>query len=310
MKPRIVLEPKIDAHDSALYQPDCLASGVDGFENVTDQQLADYDQQGYLLVRGGYSPVEVDLAKRELKAMTLSDSPACEAVYYEGAIRDHLAALATERDRYLDGDSLDNLALGQNLDGLPPLDPVTRAGFVRKFSGFVDTHPALAAFARKPALINLIERLTGQPSRLFQDMAMIKPPQGREKPWHQDHAYFNLPLDSRIVGVWIPLASVTPENGCMHLLAGAHRAGPHIHFKRRDWQICDTDIFGQTCTAVPMAAGDVLLFDAKLPHGTPTNQSHQQRWAVQFHYVSQAVTEVDNQVRLDAFGSEGKDVTC
>ena len=36
-------------------------------------------------------------------------------------------------------------------------------------------------------------------------MALVKPAQGREKPWHQDHAYFNVALDTPIVGVWIPM---------------------------------------------------------------------------------------------------------
>ncbi|MFW6213947.1 MAG: phytanoyl-CoA dioxygenase family protein [Spirochaetota bacterium] len=40
-------------------------------------------------------------------------------------------------------------------------------------------------------------------------MALVKPPGGREKPWHQDHACFDLPLDSTIVGVWIALGHAT-----------------------------------------------------------------------------------------------------
>ena len=56
-------------------------------------------------------------------------------------------------------------------------------------------------------------------------MALLKPPRGREKPWHQDHAYFNLPLDTPIVGVWIALDEATPENGCMHVIPGSHREG-------------------------------------------------------------------------------------
>ena len=32
---------------------------------------------------------------------------------------------------------------------------------------------------------------------------MIKPPGGREKPRHQDHAYFKLPLSTPVVGVWL-----------------------------------------------------------------------------------------------------------
>ena len=70
----------------------------------------------------------------------------------------------------------------------------------------------------------------------------------------------------------------------MHMLAGGHKAGARVHFKRRDWQICDTDVDPTGRVAVPMGAGDVLLFDGKLPHGTPINRTDEFRWAVQYHY--------------------------
>jgi phytanoyl-CoA hydroxylase len=185
-----------------------------------------------------------------------------------------------------------------------------RARHVRKFMGFVRRHPPLGHLARHPALIALVERLVGGTPELFQDMALVKPARGREKPWHQDHAYFNLALVTPIVGVWIPMGEVTPENGCMHMLAGGHKAGPRLHFKRRDWQICDTDVERTGRVAVPMQVGDVLFFDGKIPHGTPINRTDSFRWAVQYHYRPKAALAIDDAARLDAFGSEGKDVTC
>ena len=79
---------------------------------------------------------------------------------------------------------------------------------------------------------------------------------------------------------------------------------------RRVWQICDTDVVRERRLAVPMAVGDVLLFAGKLPHGTPTNRTEQQRWALQLHYIPRDAREVDEGLRLETFGSEGKDVSC
>ena len=62
--------------------------------------------------------------------------------------------------------------------------------------------------------------------------------------------------------------------------------------------------------AVPMAAGDVLLFDGKLPHGTPVHRPGGHRWAVQYHYRWPAAVAVNDEARLAAFGSEGRGVTC
>ena len=96
----------------------------------------------------------------------------------------------------------------------------------------------------------------------------------------------------------------------MHVLPGSHRRGPQLHFMRRDWQICDTDIAGQPQHFLPMDPGDLLLFDAKLAHGTPTNVTQEIRWAVQFHYVPAGALETSEAERLAAFDGEGKDVTC
>jgi ectoine hydroxylase-related dioxygenase (phytanoyl-CoA dioxygenase family) len=69
-------------------------------------------------------------------------------------------------------------------------------------------------------------------------------------------------------------------------------------------------MFGLSFTALPMAPGDLMIFDAKLPHGTPTNRSDRQRWAVQFHYVPASSVQTDDEYRLGVFGPEGKNVSC
>jgi phytanoyl-CoA hydroxylase len=96
----------------------------------------------------------------------------------------------------------------------------------------------------------------------------------------------------------------------MHVLAGAHREGPRPHFLRRDWQICDTDPKSHSHTAVPMNAGDLLLFDSKLPHGTPINRTEEYRWSVQFHYRPKDTALTGDEERLGIFGGEGLGVSC
>lgn len=307
--PRVVLEPKILPHEPQLYRADGFADRVPGWAALGDEHLAQFEEQGFLVIQGGLTATEVAAAKAELEAMTLADDPGCTEIYYEGAIRDHLAADTTGAANSTGADTA-SLALGAVADRLPSVEPHLRAKYVRKFQGFIDRHPALRPTAYKKEIIDLTSRLAREPVRLFQEMAMIKPAGGREKPWHQDHAYFNFPLDTRIVGIWIALGKVTPENGCMFVLAGGHRDGPRLHFRRRDWQICDTEIAGQRQTALPMEAGDIMIFHPKLPHGTPTNRTADYRWALQYHYVPSSAQQVGDDVRLAAFGSEGKNVTC
>lgn len=307
---KVVIEPSITSHPPQLYRSERIAEKLAGFESIGEAALRRYEEDGFLVIAGGLTRGEVQDARATLEAMTLADDPHCSSVYYEGKIRDYLPGQERSHQSVDGNVSVASLALGDVGESLPCVPVEIRARYVRKFAGFTNTHQVLGDIARKPAMLQAIERIVGGKVREFQDMAMIKPPAGREKPWHQDHAYFNLPLETKIVGVWIALDRVTPENGCMYLLAGGHRGGPQPHFMRRDWQICDTDMLGKQTTCAEMDPGDVLLFDSKLPHGTPTNNSDGYRWAIQLHYVPTEAAEVDEQVRLGNFGNEGKNVSC
>ena len=114
-----------------------------------------------------------------------------------------------------------------------------------------------------------------------------------------------------MIGTWTALDEATIENGCMQFMPGQHKQGPQIHFQRRYWQICDTNILGQKSVAAPLKPGGMLFFSGLLPHGTPHNSSEKRRRALQFHYAPADVSTLpDNDERLKHFGSEGKDVTC
>ena len=223
------------------------------------------------------------------------------------AARAGLADLVMGRVSGFDGIQFEAWAAAQ----LEQLDLAQREVAVRKLMHFTDHESRLNAMAHHPALLALIEPLLGgRTPHLFQDMALLKPPQGREKPWHQDKAYFDIDVDEHVVGVWIALDDASVENGCMHLIPASHRDGPVVHFRRRDWQICDSDILGRRIVATPLAPGGVLLFDGLLHHGTPANHTAQRRRALQFHYCAVDARWIDTASRLEHFGSEGKDVTC
>ena len=111
-------------------------------------------------------------------------------------------------------------------------------------------------------------------------------------------AYFNLPPETTVAGVWIALDQATPENGCMFVIPGSHRAGPVVHFKRRDWQICDTDVAAGAARTVPLTPGGCLIFHGLLHHGTPPSRSPQRRRALQFHYKPASVAQIAPEERL------------
>lgn len=308
---RVVFEPEVPAYDPELYRNQGVAEGITGFEAVDEKELARFRQRGYLVVHQAFSMARVEAARQDLYRLGTSPRPDCESVYFEGAVRRQLPELEGKPVGEPKGRRFADLALGHTGNRLPSLDPATRMRFVRKFMGFTrEENPALKGLAEDVSLTRVLSRLLGGKPNLYQDMALIKPPGGREKPWHQDRAYFNLTQASRIVGVWIALDEATPENGCMQVIEGGHREGPRVHFMRRDWQICDSEIARLPRVAIPMKAGGCLLFDALLPHGTPANRTGRQRWAVQFHYVAPDSKETEDEDRLAVFGEEGKGVSC
>ncbi len=290
-KPKSQLPPNEGRYDSGaemhapdLYDHDAIADKIDGLDGITDEHIELYREQGYLAVENAFTPEEIEAGLAGLIHLIMGGNPDFQGIMFEAKAREILSTLGPEE----------------------------RQDAVRKLMYFVDFDERLKALSHHPKLIRVIERIMGERAGLFQDMALLKPPRlGREKPWHQDHAYFDFPLDTKVVGVWIALDEATLDNGCMRVLAGRHKEGPVVHFKRRDWQICDTDIEGKTgVVAVPLKPGGLLLFDGLLPHGTPHNNSPSRRRALQFHYRNESSRKWSQEERLAIFGSEGKDVEC
>ena len=223
---RVVFEPEIPAYDPELYRYQTVAKGITGFEAVDEKELAHFRQRGYLAVHEAFSMTRVEAARQELYRLGTSPRPDCESVYFEGAVRRQLPELEGKPVSEPKGRRFADLALGHTDSRLPSLDPATRMRFVRKFMGFTrEENPALKSLAEDPSLTRVLSRLLGGQPRLYQDMALIKPPGGREKPWHQDRAYFNLTQATPIVGIWIALDEATPENGCMQVIEGGSSTG-------------------------------------------------------------------------------------
>jgi len=266
-----------------LYDPEGIAPRVDVATALTGGSRDHYRQHGWLSVKGLLDQTQVENAKAAIDDLVGGRVPLFSGVSYEKSYQDNIATMSAD-ERY---------------------------DAVRKLHDFVTYEDRLASIALGETINSICRHLVERDVRMFQDMALLKPPRGgREKPWHQDHAFFDYPLGTRIVGVWIAVDEATIANGCMQVLDGGHLAGPMHHFRRRDWQICDTDMIGRRSVAFPLEPGDGMFFDGLLPHGTPSNSSSQRRRALQFHYMDQQAQPADQAERLAIFGGEGAGATC
>jgi len=278
------VDPGSGEHDPALYHTNISARAVQGgLDAVTPEHLDFYEQEGYLAVEDAFTPEEIADAKQGMLDLIMGSKPEFEGIQFESKAAARLGELTLEE----------------------------RQDAVRKLLYFVKYEARLEALSSHPKLAGVLARMLGAPPFLYADQAMIKPPHiGREKPWHQDMAFFDLPIATKIVGVWIALDEATIENGCMHVRPQGHQQGPIVHFKRRDWQLCDSECVGKPCVAVPLKPGGLLFFDGMLPHGTPSNHSGKRRKALQFHYHAAGVEKVPAELRLAVFGGEGRGVEC
>jgi phytanoyl-CoA hydroxylase len=282
--------PSFDAesggdYDADLYRPGEIVEPIGGVSDARTARARDHwAEHGWLSVRGVLDASDIADAKAAIDDLIVGAVPGFKGIMHERAALD----------------AYDELSLEQ------------RRNVVRKLWDFCRFDQRMSRIAHVESIRAVVGNLLdGKETRMFQDMALLKPPFcGREKPWHQDHAFFDFPLGTRIVGVWIALDPATLANGCMQVIDRGHLGGPKNHFRRRDWQICDTEMLGRNSVAFPLAPGDALFFDGLIPHGTPANRTGDRRRALQFHYCPADTREAGKDSRLAIFGGEGKGATC
>jgi len=148
-----------------------------------------YEEDGYLLVRGVFDAAEVQ-AMRDGIARIL------ETVEATGNDRDHTWA-----------------GVDQSL----------------KLKGFHDLQYHDAVFTRMvahPRLVAVLTDLIGPNVQLHHSKMLVKPPEeGAPFPMHQDYPYFPHERHT-VLAASVHLDDTDEENGCLHVVAGSHKLGP------------------------------------------------------------------------------------
>ena len=269
-------------YDESLYRYDNVASGVDSLDDITDEHVRYYRDNGFLAIQNAFTLENVASLLDAIYYLIDDNNPDYSGVQYESSLA----------------------------EGWTPAHTPKRDG-VRKLYNYVDFEPRLKALSEENRLLEVVSKLIGANPELFVSQAFMKPSGiGREKPWHQDHAFFDLPIGTPITSCWIALDEATPENGCMHVKPGTHNEGPSLHFRQRDFQICDTHLDLSRDVMVPMTPGGMMFFDGLLHHGTPANRSSTERRSIQLTYVPEGTPRITPDERLTYFGGDGSDVTC
>jgi ectoine hydroxylase-related dioxygenase (phytanoyl-CoA dioxygenase family) len=240
-------------------------------EGLTREQRAQYDEQGFVRLRGFIGP---EVCERMLERVVAL------ARAHAGGDRDAPGLVLPEANLAGSGGNLEDL--------VSKIFRLHRDG-------------VFAAFAADPRVTESLVDLIGPRLDCFLSQFIFKNPGAWGQPWHQDSFYFAFEPARPIIGAWLAVTEATLENGCLHVLPGSHREPVHEHVPDRRpnanlgyVEIVDHDM--AAAEPVLMDPGDLLLFDSHLMHRSTDNESAGIRAAMVFHYA--ATGTVDSGPRL------------
>ncbi len=228
---------------------------------LTDEQIARYWEQGYLLLAGLIPQPRLARYEKRFVALATGAAPPTDGMKIMRDIMVVKGAVAA----------------------------ASSLAAVNKLMNF-EEDSALYGFALEPNLLAAVRCLIGQDLYSISTNLFNKPPgvDGRH-PLHQDLRYFHIRPADKILGVWTAFGRTDRENGCLAVVPGSHK-GALLEHESPDWEYVNAGFYGVEGAPgqrqhVSMALGDTLLFHPLLIHGSGRNRSDHCRRAISAHYA-------------------------
>lgn len=200
---------------------------------LTDRQVADFDRQGFLVVRGMFDGDEM----RELTAWTdevqsWPEMPGRHMMYFEESM--------TEQGRRV----------------------------LNRLENFAPYHDGMAQTINGPKLLDSVSDLFGENAVLFKDKINFKMPGGGGFEAHQDAQAGWDTYAGLFVTAMVTVDRTTIENGCLELGHWPHRR----ELIGDLWTpLTPEQLEEVSFQPVPTEPGDVMFFDSYAPHRSSPN---------------------------------------
>ncbi len=170
-------------------------------------------------------------------------------------------------------------------DHLAPEDHDGMHRVIRKLEPISDLSPFFAALALEPRLADPARSVFGEEVGLFEDKLNLKLPGGSPYPWHQDWSCCWRAHTDELATCFVYLDDADEVNGCLRVVPKSHKDKIAYPFKEGSHFEIDTASFDQDLSvALPLKAGDMIMFDSWLLHYSDLNRGTSPRRAIIYTY--------------------------
>ncbi len=254
-------------------------------QHLTPEQYDRFENDGHLIIKGFYSPDEVQVLTDTFMEM-----------HRQGPIPGFFAPKTAEEAK---GD---------------PLRMYPRIMHPHRFNDV----PLKYLLDRRLELV--LTDLFGEEPLAAQSMLYFKPAGGRGQALHQDNFYLNV-HPGTCIAAWLALDHVDLENGCLEVVPGTHKMDLFCP-EEADASVSFTREYvppppGLEKVPVIMEPGDMLFFNGTLVHGSGPNTSKDRfRRSFICHYIGRSAEQMSTwyrpiltfdgaEVTLDAYDGGG-----
>jgi phytanoyl-CoA hydroxylase len=224
--------------------------------SIDDENIAFYNEYGYLIAPAMLSSEEINELKKET------------------------AAIFRGERGYVDG----MLPVEANDNESEVLKKYVAIHFPHKISKLIH------AFLFQQKIVDVLVNIVSSNVKCMQSMLFVKGPGKAGQAWHQDEFYIPT-RDKSLVGAWIAIDDATVENGCLWIIPG--RPGwmmkrvPNGSNEYADVDTIDITAYKGKAIPVEVKSGSVVFFNGYTLHSSQRNKTTDCfRTALVNHYMS------------------------
>ena len=258
---------------------------------ISEHELEDYKDRGYLVLEGFASESECDELRARAEELVQEFDPAdvvsIFSTHEQNRLTDEYFLTSGDKIRFFFEEN------AFNPDGT--LKYQKEKSINKIGHALHDLDPVFERFSRSDKLKQLAQKIGFEDSLLLQSMYIFKQPNiGGEVTCHQDSTFlYTEPID--IVGLWFALEAATVENGCLWAIPGGHLHGLKSRWVRAPenkmkFAIFDAEPWPEDqLVPLEVSKGSLILLHGLLPHRSFENRSTRSRHAYTLHLIGAGV---------------------